>query len=407
MSRYGALESSKTSYAFAQPSILSKKFNKLQTSINPSWKYYEDVLTSCRVFSDNKIDLMGKFHQLTLSYPQMLNLLISLCNYILKIEGPDISLKLRSSSLLRLYTCFQSCCSLRIEGTKDTHFYLWLYKIAEETDVIRSNSVVEIIENYPDSDIGLTTMLRNGILFREDIYRAKELIMNSFQCTMKAVVIGIIMRGRGSQFALDFNEDDIGDLTDESLYHNNLRNNWYKQREVNTWCKFYKNNDTKHEKFKYGQINYFFRFCNVQKDGYVSNLAIASVTTRNTTNKYLVKPGIPISGQTVITEISNENLIQIKKSIDCNYLFVPLREFVSTSVAIAAFDIEQKPIITSSHKNQHILHKDARKYLSNRTSKEIHELFLIDLHPCRRNLLTAIDIEEYDENHSDENDLED
>ena len=405
MSRYGTLESSKTKSAFADPDIVSRNCTKLQKSINPSTKYYEDVISSCKVFTDNKIDVIGKFSEVMLSYPQMLHLLVSLCNYVLKIEGPDIETKLRSSSLLRLYTCFQSCSSLKVEGTKNTHFYLWLYKIAEETDVIRQSAVIDILETLPRLNTDLIRSLKAGNLFREDIIRAKEILKNNFQCSMKAVVIGIVMRGRGERFALDFNEDEVGDLTEQSIQNNNLRKNWFKQKEANTWCKFYKNNDTKHEKFKYGQINYFFRFSHLKEDGYVSNLAIASVTTRNTINKYRIKSGTAISGQNVITDLPLDDRNQSSAaSIDINYLYVPLREFVSTSVAIAAVDIEQKPIVSPSHKNQHLLHKDARKFLSNRLPMQIHELFLIDLHPSRRNLLTAIDTEEYDDNHDVEND---
>ena len=143
----------------------------------------------------------------------------------------------------------------------------------------------------------------------------------------------------------------------------------------------------------------------MKEDGYVSNLAIASVTTRNTMNKYRIKSGIAISGQNVITDLPLDDRNESSAaSIDVSYLYVPLREFVSTSVAIAAVDIEQKPIVSPSHKNQHLLHKDARKFLSNRLPMQIHELFLIDLHPSRRNLLTAIDTEEYDDNHDVEND---
>ena len=42
------------------------------------------------------------------------------------------------------------------------------------------------------------------------------------------------MRGRGERFALDFNEDEIGDLTEQSIQNNNLRKNWFKQKEANT-----------------------------------------------------------------------------------------------------------------------------------------------------------------------------
>jgi hypothetical protein len=234
--------------------------------------------------------------------------------------------------------------------------------------------------------------LEAGWLYFDDLPRAWELTQTSYRYTCRAVVIGLPMRARGPQHSLKF-KDELGSSGEEISDHsknitNDLREIWFNRTHASSWAKYFahfgkKRSGDNNEKLTYGQVNYFFRFRWYKDDEYISNLAIASVTSRKTNLDHYGKPDIKATALKII--------IPDGSSIDENILFVPLREFVSTAVATVGLDEDLKPILPSNARAAHLIPQDIQKHLSSGTEANIKELVMIDLNPCRRKVIVGTD----------------
>ena len=82
-------------------------------------------------------------------------------------------------------------------------------------------------------------------------------------------------------------------------------------------------------------------------------------------------------------------IIPDASSINENILFVPLREFVSTAVAIVGFDAERNPILPRNARSYHLIPEDIKRNLSQ--TFQLHEMIMIDLNVSRRKLVVGTD----------------
>jgi hypothetical protein len=394
MTKYSERESVRIRFAYdsTEEIFQSKKAQMYRRTIEPNHLYIMDDLSDneddddategysnaqmSSLFIDNKIDVDGKRFPIELTACELNNLLLRLANYIECFQGSTQDEKVEKSAIYRLHTCW-----IRCRNRFNDSFYTWLSRIGSHLSDLRAEAVAGMTPDKPS-----IIELRSGILFEEDISKARELVQRKFFYFKKAVVLGIKLCARGPSCSLRFNEI-TKEIDSNSKYKvNNLKRNWAERYHSKSWAKYYIKADEDNEKCCYGQVNYFFRFTTYQDDDYISNLAIASVCTRKVKMKYAAKPNISKMAIPVISLAIEE-----EDTIDERILFVPLREFVSTGVATVGFDINKKPILPTNYNKSHIMTKESKAHLSKENSIHISELYLIDLCPSRRKLIVGVD----------------
>ena len=365
MTKYSAKESKRMEDSYGNSQFQSRQYKRLNEALLPSHKWQENQ------FLDNKIDLFGSRKEVILSIEEQNTLLLRLVQTILNIDIHEDE-KLKQSPLLRLYICYNVTKS---KAGELLSFYIWLYTITRE-EMVRDQTINGVVSQVPFESVRIKQTLQSGFIFASDIDCARELIIRSFKYTLKGVVFGIKMNGRGVQYALNSTND---------MDKNDLTKTWSDKLTYSSWCKFHTNNKRSKElKTSYGNINFFFRFRNCKKDPFVSCLTIASVSARKSLTKCLPMEGIAHGGINII-DVDNT-------SIESSILFVPLREFVSTAVCTIPLDSQKLPIVCTNNKNSNFIRKELKGFFSK--TEIIKELVLIDLNPSRYNLNVGTDLQE-------------
>jgi hypothetical protein len=223
--------------------------------------------------------------------------------------------------------------------------------------------------------------LEAGCFYIGDIEKANELTQTSYRYTLEATVLGLTMRARSPDCSLKFN--DLGQISEHSKnIVNDLRSTWHERSNYSCWAKYYETYDADNEKFVYGQVNYFFRFRWYTGDDLISILTIASVTSRRSTLKYQAKPNIKATDLNIINSEAS--------SVNENILFLlPVREFVSTVVAIVCFEADRNPILPTNARSYHLIPKDLKRHLSQ--TFQAHEMVMIYLNVAKRKLVVGTD----------------
>ena len=366
MSKYGGREEKRIEDAYGDSDIQSTQYRRMQASLVPSHKWQEGQ------FLDNKIDLFGQRRQVVLNIDEHNMLLERLVQTVINLEISEDD-KIKESPLLRLYLCYKATKQLSGESLS---FYIWLTTITRE-DAVRNQTVNGMLPVLPNDSIRIKQELQSGYLFSIDIPCAAELTIRTFKYTLKGIIFGLKMQGRGIQYARKGNNEEDN--------NNNLKLNWSDKLTFTSWCKFNSNNKRRNErKTSYGNINYFFRFRNCTKDPFVSNLTIASVTARKYFVKNLPNEHIIYGGYNSV-DVDNT-------SIDDNVKFVTLREFVSTAVCSIPLDATKLPIVSSENKHNNFILNDLKDFFSK--NEVINEIILIDLNPSRYNLNVGADKQE-------------
>ena len=385
MEKYSDRERSRIEAAFTDEANLlrSKKNIRYRKTLEPEEKFTEEerdengdnedeVNNVPKIFIDNKIDVTGKRHDIFLSLLEQNALLIRLVDYIKNIEGTSDEDKCRSSALYRLHKCYEACKRL----VHNAVFYVWLRRVSSMDEIIINESVHTSSNVLPSK-----AQLESGCFYIGDIEKANELTKRSYRYTLEATVLGLRMRARSPDFSLKFNEGSPEISEHSKNVMNDLTRTWHERSNYSCWAKYYETYDADNEKFVYGQLNYFFRFRWYTGDDFISNLAIASVTSRRTNSKYQAKPNIKATSLNII--------IPDASSINENILFVPLREFVSTAVAIVGFDADRNPILPTNARSNHLIPEDVKRHLSQ--TFQLHEMVMIDLNVSRRKLVVGTD----------------
>ena len=386
MEKYSDRERSRIEAAFSDEASLlrSKKNIRYRKTLEPEEKFTEEERDDNgdnedenddvpKIFIDNKIDVTGKRRDIMLSLSEQNALLIRLVNYIENIEGTSDEDKCRLSALYRLYKCYEACKRL----VNNEVFYVWLRCVSKIDDAITINASVHTSSDVLPSK----QQLESGCFYIGDIEKANELTKRNYRYTVEATVLGLRMRARSPYCSLKFNEGSREISEHSKNIVNDLRSTWDERSNYSCWAKYYETYDADNERFVYGQVNYFFRFRCYTGDEFVSNLAIASVTSRKSTLKYHAKTNIKATALNVI--------IPDASSINENILFVPLREFVSTAVAIVGFDAERNPILPRNARSYHLIPEDIKRNLSQ--TFQLHEMVMIDLNVSRRKLVVGTD----------------
>ena len=150
MEKYSDRERSRIEAAFCdEPNLLrSKKNIRYRKTLEPEEKFTEEerdengdnedeVDTVPKIFIDNKIDVTGKRHDISLSLLEQNALLIRLVDYIKNIEGTSDEDKCHSSALYRLYKCYEACKRL----VHIAVFYVWLRRVSRMDELTINESV--------------------------------------------------------------------------------------------------------------------------------------------------------------------------------------------------------------------------------------------------------------------------
>ena len=335
MTKYGGKEDKKIEDAYGESDIQSTQSRRMKASLVPPHKWQEGQ------FLDNKLDLFGERKELVLFIDEHNTLLERLVQTVINLEISEDE-KIKESPLLRLFICYRATKQLSGESLS---FFIWLKTITRE-DIVRNQTINGTLLVLPNEPIKIKQELQRGYLFLGDIPCAIELTIRTFKYTLKGVIFGLKMRGRGIKYARnDNNEADT----------NNLKLNWSDKLTFTSWCKFTSNNKRRNEtKTSYGNLNYFFRFRNCTTDPFVSNLTIASVTARKYSVKNLPNENIAHGGYNSV-DVENS-------SIDESIKFVPLREFVSTAICSIPIDAKKLPIVSSENKHSNFIRNDLKDF---------------------------------------------
>ncbi len=336
----------------------------------------------------------------------------------------EISSLVVKSPFIRLYFTFEGLLKAVTSGTWHvpdgfpTSFAIWI----DELDLLRKredvssltarylvrNVVLDVdptidwqaqsVENHELlADQVMSQVVDPGCVFLSDfdniIEQLASLAVSKRQplaTFTHAVVKGVEMSARGSKFVepaglvREYLAGTIGvGLSQRYLIQNpdnKLRDSWYPQQQINSWCKITDHfvrysRDTKQviKKHYLGQLNYFFRL-SIPCDKILDGVAFANAVLR--TEDYSSIRGCY---QIPICENKQDDTYYPHKQ------FVPLNYIDSTAFSVTAFDAQGLPMMspTATLKVAKDVIKNYPLVFSKLNSNNVARLDLVELHKER------------------------
>jgi hypothetical protein len=359
-------------YNFSLDNIYSSK------DINDKNKI--DVIDGTIVYNDKICFISSKEKNiLKLNDFQVNHLLHAVVLHVYKQARYNIERAKKNSRIFFLY-----CVYLEIKEVKDFVYFMY--------------ACVKYAKGHPDTayDFLVHALLDKKEKFYNDYLRGIDYVMSLFMYITSyrfASVNGIKFKSRGREYCESSEPKEInkryGAEQNYKVYLpanelNALNQTW--MNKESTWSKLrntidishmaklitkrMKNTETK-ETFRYVQNNYYFCL-NLKNKGeyYVDHTMFANVTSWNTSNN----------------KIFCKEMYKNKKQIplyDIDNVFAPLSNYCSTAVAFCAFG-DNKPYNIQLSKDKFCLENS--NFFCNKENKEADYLYMIDIHPERRNI---------------------
>jgi hypothetical protein len=350
-------------------------------------KHYISVKSKILQYSDEKFLLLEKIESKRLNFSDMLfnefELSCLLDEILIEIKKQCRSVCEASykSPIFRMYlsykfhkhnenfNCFLKFLFYCID--ESTEFYKIYAKDRSET-IYKDNNYLY----WNDVDFTVfINVLPSGIFMKEDLVCVKRVLFNFAPYRFsEAIVFGELMNSRGIKCAEL--EPTIKGMCSNS--YNELKNFWTDVQHLSSWFKYrysYINFqdeefgfNNKHDKFLYGQFNYFFRLF-LPEEQLLHGLPMASAVCRTyEVDKYL----------NTVSISSNESILNQK-------LFVCLTNVVSTKLMIGGRDFNKMPI--KLKKNYKTFSEAAVRKFSECGPKEAHDLYILEMSPHRKSLV--------------------
>lgn len=231
-----------------------------------------------------------------------------------------------------------------------------------------------------------------------DSYTVKDLAKFLPMIYKTAVVHGLPFSGRGEEYS-EFqaaSKHGYGKQVKDQLClphnrNNDLINSWQLRTQCSSWIAFINyhvhGNQVHHDKV-YAQLNYCFRL-HLPFDKLLHNMAFANVTRRNHKVHdhcpYIQMITTSLEAVNAADQQRNKEKIVIESNYDDSIHFTALNYILSTRIAVCGIDGTNKPILTNETVYTSSELCESSGLVSTKPS-EIDRLYLIHLHPGRRNV---------------------